>query len=239
MKIRIAAIIPALTCMMLPLLWCQGQTGGAAGLQQKAAELKQVVAANRAALMKYQWTQETRVSLKGETKKDSTDMCRYGPDGKVVKTPVGSAPAAQQQLPQKGLRGRIVQKKVAEMKDYTERLKSLISHYAPSNPEMIQAAVDAGNVSLNATPGVVNLTLTNYYKPGDKVVFGFDPTAKKLRSYDVNTYLDDPQKDIVTLTNRFASLPDGTNYLAMTVLDAKEKQIQVTTTNSNYSPVGQ
>jgi hypothetical protein len=236
MRIPPTIAIPIFFVSTIPVLFCQAPASGNAATQQRAAELKQSIAANRAALAKYQWMQTTQVNLKGETKKDSTDMCRYGPDGKVQKTPVGPPPA-QQQLPEHGLRGRIVQKKVAEMKDYTDRLKSLVSHYAPPNPEMIQDAIKAGNVSLTAAGGTVTLTFANYYKQGDKVVFAFDTAAKKLRSYDVDTYLDDPKNDIVTLTSQFASLPDGTNYLQQTVLDAKAKQIQVTTTNSNYSPV--
>jgi hypothetical protein len=34
-----------------------------------------------------------------------------------------------------------------------------------------------------------------------------------------------------------ASLPDGTNYAAQTVLNATAKQIQVTTSNSNYAKI--
>jgi hypothetical protein len=37
---------------------------------------------------------------------------------------------------------------------------------------------------------------------------------------------------------QFASLPDGTNYAQQSVLGATAKQLQVTTTNSNYRPVG-
>jgi hypothetical protein len=33
------------------------------------------------------------------------------------------------------------------------------------------------------------------------------------------------------------SLPDGTNYAQQTVLNATAKQIQVTTTNSNYAKI--
>jgi hypothetical protein len=235
MKIRLLPIILVLAITSTAALWSQQATGGA---QQHASELKQAIAANRAKLMKYQWMQTTQVSIKGETKKDSTDMCHYGPDGKVVKTPIGPQ-SPQEQLPEHGLKGRIVQKKVAEMKDYTEQLKSLISHYAPPDPETIQNAIQSGNVSLNMAGGIATITISNYYKPGDKVAFAFDPSTKKLRSYDVNTYLDDPQKDVVTLSNEFASLPDGTNHVQQTVLNAQSKQIQVTTTNSNYSPVGQ
>ncbi|MGA8742405.1 MAG: hypothetical protein WB561_14560 [Terracidiphilus sp.] len=55
----------------------------------------------------------------------------------------------------------------------------------------------------------------------------------------MNTYLDDPKNDVVTLTSRFDRLPDGTNHVQQTVLDSQSKQIRITTTNSNYTPVVQ
>jgi hypothetical protein len=219
-------------------VWSQDQLAGGPAMKQRLMDLKQTVAANQAKLRGYQWTQTTQVTLKGETKKDSEDLCRYGPDGKVQKTPIGVS-APEKQLPTRGLRGRIVQKKVGEMKDYTDRLKSLISHYAPPDPQMIQAAIQADKVSLNVAGGVATITLTDYYKPGDKAAFALNTGTKKLQSYNVNTYLDDPKKDIVTLTNQFASLADGTNYVQQTVLNAEGKQLVVTTTNSGYTKVGQ
>ncbi len=178
------------------------------------------------------------VSVKGETKKENDQTCRYGPDGKVVKTPVqDTAGAPPQQTPKRGLKGKIVAKKVEEMKDYTDRVKSLISHYVPPDPETIQSVLQAGNASMTPGAGVTTIAFANYYKSGDKVTIGFDTAAKKLRSYDVATYLDDPVKDVVTLTNQFASLPDGANYLQQTVIDMKAKEIQITNTNSGYSKV--
>ena len=165
-------------------------------------------------------------------------MCRFGADGTVMKIPVGPEQASQQQIPTRGLKGKIAQKKVGEMKDYTDRLKSLIGHYVPPDPAKLRVAVQTGNTNMNATSGVATMTFNDYYKAGDNVQFALNTEAKKLLSYNVSTYLDDPKKDIVTLSNNFAALPDGTGYLQQAVLDAKSKQIQVTTTNSNYSPVG-
>jgi hypothetical protein len=236
MKIRTATLIPTLILTVAPILWSQDQPAGKAPVQQRVAELKQSIAANRARLMKYQWQQNTVVTIKGEPKKDEAMSCRYAPDGTVQKTSLGPGPIPQKQPPG-GLKGKIAAKKIAEMKDYTERLKSLISHYAPPNPVMIQDAVTAGNVSLDASGGIATLTFTNFYKTGDKAAFGFDTATKKLVSYNVNTYLDDPKTDIVTMTNKFDNLQDGTTYLSETVLTAEGKQIQITTTNSNYEPV--
>ena len=116
-----------------------------------------------------------------------------------------------------------------------DRLQSLIGHYAPPNPQRIQSAMQAGNAKIEATAGQATLALNNYYKQGDKVSFVFDTAGKKLTNYNVDTYLDDPKKDVVTLTNDFASLPDGTNYLHETVLDAQGKEIEIKTTNSGHS----
>jgi hypothetical protein len=42
----------------------------------------------------------------------------------------------------------------------------------------------------------------------------------------------------VTLQVHMGSLPDGTNYVEQTVLNATAKQLVVTTTNSNYQKLG-
>ena len=202
--------------------------------QQRVAELRQSLAANQAKLKTYQWTQITEVSVKGETKKDEQAQCRYGADGKIQKTKIGS-PDEPKQMPG-GLKGKIAKKKIGEMKDYMDRLKSLVGHSAPPDPQTIKAATQAGRANVDASAGQTTITVHNYYKQGDQVAFGFDTAANKVTSYNVNTYLDDPKKDVVTLTNQFASLPDGTNYLQKTVLKAEGKQIQITTTNSGYGP---
>jgi hypothetical protein len=217
-------------------LWGQAPNGAdQPAPQQGIGQLKESLAANQAKLKTYQWTQTTDVSIKGKTRKDEQAQCRYGADGKVQKTPIGP-PAEPKPVPA-GLKGKIIEKKAAEMKDYMDRLKALISHYAPPDPQKIQAAKQAGQASLSKAAGLATITVQNYYKQGDQVAFSFDTAAKRIASYDVNTYLDDPKKDVVTLTNQFATLPDGTNYLQQTVLKAEEKQIQIATTSSGYSPV--
>jgi hypothetical protein len=236
MRVRVAAVLTFVFIAWPPVEWSQQQAAGNSSAQQQFTALKQAMAANRQKLMKYQWVQSTEVSVKGKVRKDQQAECRYGVDGKVVKTPIGASPA--EQTPG-GIRGRIVAKKKEEMQDEAERLKALLSNYAPPDPQMIQASKQAGNVDLNASRGIVTLSFTDYYKPGDKISFGFDRAAKRLVSYDVNTYLDNPSSDAVTMTNQLASLPDGTNYVKQTILNAQSKQIQITITNSGYTPLAQ
>src|SRR6476620_3346272 len=74
--------------------------GGHADTKERVAALKQALAENQAALKQYTWTETTEISLKGEVKKRQQKTCRYGPDGKVQKTPVESSEPQQAQQPE-------------------------------------------------------------------------------------------------------------------------------------------
>jgi hypothetical protein len=199
-----------------------------AALQQKIGEIKQSLAQNKQQQMQYAWTETTEIALKGEDKKRSQEDCRYGPDGKIQKTPIGSAPPPAQK---RGVKGKIIAKKVGEMKEYMDRVGSLIKRYVPPDPQDLQASFQAGKAMLN--PGAGEVVFTDYAKPGDKVTLVFDSATKKIRTFNVATYLDEP-KDVVTLNVSFNSLPDGTNFAETTVLNATAKEIVVTKTNSGY-----
>jgi hypothetical protein len=199
-------------------------------VQQKIVAIRQSMAQNRAQLKQYSWVETTEVSLKGAVKKREQQECRYGPDGKVQKTPIGDTGQAQGGK-QRGIKGRIVEKKVDELKDYMDRVGSLVRRYVPPDPQAMQAAVKAGKASVDKASG--SLVFNDYAKPGDKVTISFDPAAKKLRAFDVASYLDNAQ-DQVTLSAKFSSLPDGTNFMEETLVDAKSKQIQIRTTNFEY-----
>jgi hypothetical protein len=205
-----------------------------AELQQKLAVVKQSVAENKQALQQYQWTETTELTLKGDAKPPSQDLCQYGPGGQVQKTPVGPPPA-----PPSG--GRVKQKvianKKAEMQDYMGNVKNLLALYVPPDPQKMEQAFQAGKASLNPAGGMVNLVFKDYAQPGDQMTLTFDAAAKKIVSLSVNTYMGEA-KDTVTLQVEMASLPGGPNYVQQTVLGATAKQLVVTTTSSNYHKVG-
>lgn len=209
-------------------------------LQQRLAEVKQSMAHNQAQLKQYAWTETTEISLKGEVKKREQKDCKYGPDGKVQKTSVGGGAQEQEEKGGRrgrkgGLKGKIIENKVEDMKEYMDRVGSLVHRYVPPDPQAMQAAFQAGKASLDKSTG--SLVFTDYAKPGDKVTLILDPATKKLKSFQVATYLDD-QSDAVSLVANFASLVDGTNYLEQSVLDAKAKQIQIKTTNFGHKKAG-
>lgn len=208
------------------------QAGANADLQQKVAALKQSLAQNQKALHQYTWTEKMDSIFKGETKSTKQSQCQYGPDGKVQKTEVGTTPPPKEQ---RGVKGKVIEKKKDEMKDYMERVAQLIKRYVPPEGSQMQESLQAGKAALQpAAGGIVTLVFGDYAKPGDSVKLTFDTASKKIQGYDVNTYLDAPA-DVVTLKVVFQNLPDGTNYVAQTILDATAKQIQIRTTNSDYN----
>jgi hypothetical protein len=209
--------------------------GGSPELKQKIAALKQSAAANQQKLHKYQWTDIQQINLKGDTKPEQQFLCEYGPDGKVQKTPMG-----QQEQPSGGrLKQKMIAKKKEEMQDYMGDVKSLLSMYVPPNSQKIQAAAQAGNASISKDPsaGLVNLVFKDYAQPGDQMTIAFDPAAKKITGVNVNTYMGEA-KDVVTLQLSFSTLPDGTNYVEKTVLNATAKQLVVTTLSTNFRKLG-
>jgi hypothetical protein len=203
-------------------------------LQQKLAAVKQAAAENKQKLQQYQWVETTQITLKGDAKPPTQDMCQYGPGGTVQKTPMGPPP----EPPSGGrLKQRIVENKKAEMQQYMGEVKDLLALYVPTDPQKMQQAFQSGKVSLNPSGDGVNLIFMNYAQSGDQMVLAFDPAAKKITNVNVQTYMSEA-KDAVTLQVQMASLPDGTNYVQQTVLSASAKQLVVTTTSANYQRLG-
>jgi hypothetical protein len=203
-------------------------------LQQKLAAVKQSIAENKQRLQQYQWIETTQLTLKGDAKPPSQQLCHYGPDGQVQKTLIGPPP----EPPSGGrMKQRIIKKKKAEMKDYMEDVKALLSLYVPPDPQRMEQAYQAGKFSLNPAGNLMNLVFRDYAQPGDQMTLAFDTGARKITSLNVNTYMDEP-KEVVTLEVHMASLPGGTNYVQQTFLDATAKKLQVSTTNSDYQKLG-
>jgi hypothetical protein len=226
------------SCIVFTTPGVHGQAAGG-DLQAKVAALKQSVAANQQKLLQYRWLETTQVTLNGNAKPATESMCQYGPDGKVQKAPM--SPQQAQQAPSGGrFKQRIVAKKKEEIKDYMGQVKTLLAMYVPPDPQRMQQAFQQQKVSLvpGGGSGVAQIVFKNYAQPGDQMTISFNTADKKISALNVNTYMDDP-KDVVTLAVHFASLPDSTNYVHDSVLNATAKKLVVTTTNSNYQPLSQ
>ena len=210
--------------------------------EDRSAAIKEALARNQAALRQYTWIETTTISLKGEVKKQEKKQCVYGADGKVQKTPLPGQAAPQQQEKKGGggrrggrLKETIVENKVEDLKDYMEKAAALVHQYVPPDPQKIQEAQKAGNVAVQPAGGVTTLNVKSYLKSGDSLMLGFDPTAKAMRSYAVQSYVEKPKDDDLTLNVKFNSLPDGTTYPETIVLNVTAKNVVVNITNSGYT----
>ena len=216
------------------------QTAGAqapAGLQEKLAAAKASAAQNQIALRSYTWVEKTQLSFKGEVKNTKLNSCRYGPDGKVQKTPIGDPPPPPAKKP--GLRGKVVEKKKEEMKEELQAATALVRQYVPPDPGLIQVVIGAGKASMaQEGPAAVALKFSDYVKAGDALTLTFDAGLKTLRQMSVATYMDAPTNP-VTLDVTQQSLPDGTSYPAIVSMKIPASQIEVRTENSNYQKLAQ
>jgi hypothetical protein len=204
-------------------------------LQQKVAEVKEAMAANKQALAQYTWQEQVTVSLKGDVKKQEHFQVRLGPDGKPQKQ---SLDAPQEAAAPSGgrLKQHVVEKKKDEYKDYVDQIKDLIQQYVPPEKAMLEQAAQQGNVALGpagGAPGQYQLVLSNYVKPGDKMTLLFDKEQKALVSVTIASYLSDP-KDAVNVSVTFAGIPGGPNHVASQSIDGVSKQLTIVIANSLY-----
>ena len=213
-----------------------GSQPAAQDLQQKLAAAKEAAARNQQTLRSYSWIEKSELLLKGEVKNTKVDACRYGPDGRVQKSPVVEPEPPQKQ---RGLKGKIVAKKTGEMKEELESAVALVQEYLPPQPEKMQAVMTAGTASLaQAGPGFAALKFPGYAKAGDALTLTFESAVKTLRQLEVNTWLDKPDNP-VNLKVTMQALPDGTSYPGNVILSIPSSKIEVRITKSNYEKLAQ
>jgi len=209
---------------------------GAQDVKQKLAAAKEAAARNQQALRSYSWLEKTELRLKGDLKNTKVDMCKYGPDGKVQKTPVVEPEPPKKQ---RGLKGKIVAKKTGEMKEELEAAVDLVQQYVPPSPDLMQVVMNSGTASISqAGPGAASLKFPGYVKKGDALTLTFDSTVKSLRQIAVDTWLDEPE-NAVTLKVTMQAMPEGVSYPGTIVFALPKRQLEVKITKSNYQKIAQ
>ncbi len=198
----------------------------------RVAALKANLATNMQNLKTYQWTETQVLNLKGEDKSASQFTCSYGADGKVVKTPVTPKAEADKK---RGIRGKVAENKKEDMSEYMQSALALIKSYIPPDPAKIQAAKDAGKISVTPMEGGkrVRLDIKDYAKPGDNLGIEVDAVNNQISALSVASYLVDA-KDAVKLDVKMSALADGTGYPAHIMFDGASKSVKVTLNNSDY-----
>ncbi len=205
-------------------------------MQQRVAEVKESMAVNKQLLAQYTWMEQDIISIKGEEKKEELYNVQLGPDGKPQKTPVDPSSVSDDERHRRGLRGRIIEKKTEEFKEYGEQIKTLVQQYVPPDKDMLQQAYQQGNVMMGpvgGAPGEYRLVISNYVKQGDNMTLVMNKAQKSLVSLSIATYLNDPS-DAVKVNVQFARIPNGPNHVTTETIDGVSKQLTITVQNSNY-----
>ena len=191
--------------------------------------VKESFAASKKALRSYQWIQTVGLSMGGEEKVKQQYTCYYGAEGNLQKVPVA---ADAKEDKKRGLRGKAVESKKAEVQASLKSAVALLDQYTPIEPAKIEAAKTAGTVSVSVPDkaGLVRVTIKNYLKPGDEVEIAVDGAV--LKGVRIASMLED--KSPVTASVTYASLPDGTRYPDAQALDLKSQNLSVNVKNSGY-----
>lgn len=184
--------------------------------------------ANAAALRMYSWQMRVEVTLKGDTKPAKLFAMRIDADGKVQKTALTTdAPAASG----RGLKGKVVEKKKAEFKEWAGDLADVCKDYLVPSPALLQAFF-AKVLTTPAPGGFVQLYAEGVLSPGDKLVYEIDPKTQALNRVLFHSMLDgDPIDGAV----QFANVPGGgPSYAATTMVNAPAKKLTAKIENSQY-----
>lgn len=202
------------------------------------AAVKQSLQQSAAAIRQYEWVESTAVSVKGDVKSQKQAKCYYGADGKLQKTPLAGEPAGDARQP-RGVRGRVAENKKEELSASMQEAVALVKQYVPPDPARIQAAKDAGRLSLTPpdAQGRVRLAITDYLKPGDKLTIDLNAAADRVSGLKVSTFTDSA-KDAVGMTVAFGALSDGTVYASTVDLEVAAQQLAVKVENSGYRKLG-
>jgi len=197
-------------------------------MQAMAQQFGQSAKANAAALRMYSWTLRVAVTLKGDAKPPKLFAMRYDTDGVIQKTPLNEAPPA---APARGLKGKVVEKKKAEFKEWADDLVELCKGYLVPSPALLQAFF-ARVLTAPAPGGYVQLYAEGVIAPGDKLVYEIDPKTQALHRVLFHATLDG---DPIDGTVEFGNVPGGgPSYAARTTVNAPAKKLTATLENFQY-----
>ncbi len=223
MKVLQSATVAALFACSAGTAFAQSQD-----MKAMAQQFGQSAKANAAALRMYSWTMKVEVTLKGDPKPAKLYAMRFDADGKVQKTLLNPAPPAE---PARGLKGKVIEKKKAEFKEWAGDLVELCKGYLVPSPELLQAFF-ARVLTAQAPGGFVQLYAEGVISPGDKLVYEIDPKTQAINRVLFHATLEG---DPIDGTVQFANVPGGgPSYAATTVVNAPAKKLTAKIENFQY-----
>jgi hypothetical protein len=202
--------------------------------KQIMTQVKQNLNTSMKALAGYTWVETTTIFKGDEAKSQTQNQCKYGPDGKIVKTPIAPAAPSDEKSP-RGIRGKVVENKKEEMSGYVKSAVAKVHEYLPPNAEKLQTISASGKMQKQDVEAgkVYKLSFPDYLQAGDALAITIDMAKALMKGINVNTYIDAPA-DKVVFTITYAQLADGTEYANETVLDLPKEGLKVVIKNEKH-----
>ncbi len=215
-----------LGCIIEPAI-SQAQAPGAENLQSVSEKIIQGRKSNLQALKAYSWNQRTEVVKDGEVMTTKLELVRYDSSGYEQRTTL------DQKLPKqkKRIAGRVQQKKMGEMKEWGENVKSLLMKYTLPDIASLNNFLAKASINPTEEPGQTVLTSNNVIQSGDRMTMYINEKDKTIQKTQVFTSYE---TDSVFVEITHGQLPEGINYIKEMKLDISTKKIQLKVENFNY-----
>lgn len=182
---------------------------------------------NGALMLQYSWKMRIELTIKGETKPAMIYQMRFDLDGKLQKTLLT---APQKQKKRRGLRKRIAKKKIAQVKEWANKLTGLVKRYStPSPGVMLDFYTRASFTPLE--DGTLQIQAGGFLQAGDKATFLHDSQSQQLKQFIFSTTLDGKN---VLGTVEYAQVSNGPTYAARTVIQVPGKQVTAVVENFDF-----
>ena len=189
---------------------------------------------NAQALRQYTWKTRTEIQKGGETKSIQLALMRYDIDGSLQKTQTSGT--QQQQLPTRGIRGLIAQKKKESFMETMEGLGALAKSYADLPPSAMQRFMASAMFApeMGQQQKLFRINGGNVLQPGDSMTIWVDAVSRKQRRIEIHTSLE---RKPVVIVSEFQDLPAGPTYVARSIIEYPSEELRVITENFEYQRV--
>ena len=189
---------------------------------------------NAEALRQYTWKSRTEIQKGGETKSVQLALMRYDMAGRLQKTPISGTP--QQQLPTRGLRGLIAQKKKENFIGTLNSLSALAMSYSELPPAAMQRFMQTATVTpeMGLQQKLLRISGNNVLQPGDSMTLWVDASTHKQHRVEIHSVLD---RKPVRIVSDFQVLPNGPTYMAHSAVEYSGGELRLITDNFDYERV--
>jgi len=184
--------------------------------------------ANNVKLKQYIWKLKLDGYVNKELKVTTLTEMKFGPDGKLVATPIDAKTTVQAKP---GVRGRMQQNAAEESLDYIEKAAQVMAQYAYMSKGQLVDFFDKATVTTDGK--VITATAKNVMQAGDEMTILIDPATNLFirKTFKAKSGADpiEGTVDYATFTTT------GINHVSKCYLMMPAKAMQVNTENIDYT----